>query len=315
MIPPVQTSVLGSPGHRDVLKKNIAVLGGTSLKLSEGNESPLLEAHPGQPIDLSGRRPSLSAALAARRPYKTPGEVLRSPLQSGNENCITTGGVVAKLTSAATSRCEDRENECVRLPKTKMLAATQPFFIPAKVPEGQVVHNLPSPVDDGISIDTAMEAAMEFHFEEDNGLWISAIPIAHESRSSVSTSTTGTSTLVEDKYCNEACVIDTCIAPSTTSALSSCASNTSTTSNTDLYGWEEELDRKSSIETNGRGFREHRRLPSGGRTLGPRARMELNFKRSDGKRKSLLHRVLNISRRETDEPIPMVPSIPCQTSA
>lgn len=309
----------GLSGHRDVLKKIPSVLGGTSLKLSEGNESPLLEAHPGSPIDLSGRRPSLSVALAARRPYKLQGGSLRSPLQLGNEKCIMTGGVVAKLPSTTTSRCEDGENECVKLPKTKMLAATQPFFIPAKVPEHQVMHNLPSPIDDGIFIDTVMETAMDFHFEEDNGLWISAIPIAHESRSSIGTSTTGTSTLVDDRYCNGSLTIDTGIASSGTSVLSSTASITSaTTTNSDMYGWEEELDRKSSTETYGYGYRDpERRLPSGGRTMGPRLRVEPIFKRPDGRRKGLLHRVLNLSRRETDEPpVPRIPIFTsCPTSA
>lgn len=292
-------------------------IGGTSLKLSEGNQSPLLEAHPGSPIDLSGRRPSLSAALAARRPYKSQGEVSRS-LHSGKENCVITGGVVANLPSTTTSKCESCESEIVKLPKTKMLAATQPFFIPAKVPEHQVVHNIPSPIDDGIFIDTAKEAAMDFYFEEENGLWISAIPIAHESRTSIGTSTTGTSTLVDDRYATGALAADAFFATSATSVLSSTASVTSATSNnSDIYGWEEELDRKSSIEAYGHGFREiERRLPSGGRTMGPRLCLDPNFKRPDGKRKSLLHRVLNISRRETNEPIPMMPTLSsCPTSA
>lgn len=310
----------GLSGHGDILRKTPSVLGGTSLKLSEGNESPLLEAHPGSPIDLSGRRPSLSATLAARRPYKLQGEgLVRSPLQSKKENCIITGGVVAKLSSVAPSSLEVRDDECVKVPKTKMLAASQPFFIPAKVPEHQVVHNLPSPIDDGIFIDTAMETAMDFHFEEDNGLWISAIPIAHESRSSISTNTTGTSTLVEDKYCTGSLTVDTCIASSATSVLSSTASIASaTTTNSDIYGWEEELERKSSMETHGYRYRDvERRLPSGGRTMGPRLRVEPDFKRPDGKRKSLLHRVLNLSRRGTEEPpIPMIPTrSPLPTSA
>lgn len=306
---------LVTPGHRDVLKTNPPVLGATSLRLSGGHSLPLLEAHPGQPIDLSGRRPSLSAALAARRPYKTQGEVLRSPLQSGKENCIMTGGVVAKFPSTAVGRCEDFGNESILLPKTKMVAATQPFYIPAKVPEHQVVHNIPSPVDDdGIFVSTAMETDMDYHFEDD-GLWISAIPVAHESRASISTNTTGTSTLVEDY--NGSFIVDTYTASSANSVLSSAASITSTaTASTDVYGWEEELDRKSSLETNCHGFRDvHRRYPTGNRSLGPRVRVETTFKCSDNKRKSLLYRVLNISRREIDEPLPMVPGVPCRTSA
>jgi hypothetical protein len=100
--------------------------------------------------------------------------------------------------------------------------------------------------------------------------------------------------------------VDTSVASSAASMMSSSASTYSASTNvSDIYGWEEELDRKSSIENHGAWEREMaRRLPSGGRTVGPRVRgsvHEMQYKREDGKRKSLLYRVLNLSGRRGSE--------------
>jgi hypothetical protein len=196
------------------------------------------------------------------------------------------------------------------------VAAVQPFFIPAKVPEHQEVHHIPSPVDDRMSIDTAMEPTpMDFHFEEDNGIWISAIPIANGSKTSVATTTTAASTLVDDRLIHSALTVDTNVASSAASILSSAGSiHSATTNSSDIYGWEEELDRKSSIEAHQPWVREpHRRLPSGGRTMGPRMRGDVPiYRRNDSKRKSLLHRVLNISgsrERQSDDIVNISPTI------
>lgn len=297
----------------EALSTTTSQTGSISLQSSGDVESSLLEAHPGSPIDLNGRRrPSLSAAMAAQRPLFKPQGTRSSPIYGKTDNCIMTGGVVAK--AANNCKCELVDNENGYSPKTKLqTAATQPFFIPAKVPEHyevHTIHSLPSPSDDGISMEGAMEHAMDFHFEEENGIWISAIPRAHDSRASFCT---GTSTLVEDRYNHSALTVDTSVGSSDMSVLSSAGSVTSgTTNSTDIYGWEEELDRKSSMESQTPYLRDHqRRLPSGGRTSVSRARNEtLTFRQLTGKRKSLLHRVLNISRREINEPLPVTSTTP-----
>jgi hypothetical protein len=304
----------GFASHRDALKRAATVHGGTSLKLSEGSESPLLEAHPGSPVDLTGRRPSLATSMAASRRHFHGRQCEiskpeRSPQQLGKkDDVIMADGVAAKGHCSVGNRCEQNEHECTRSPKRRMqVAAVQPFFIPAKVPEQEEIHHIPSPVDDRMSIDTATETtAMDFHFEEENGIWISAIPIAHESRTSIATTTTAASTLVDDRMSHGALTVDTSVASSAASMMSSAASiQSATTNSSDIYGWEEELDRKS-VEAHNPWNREiHRRLPSGGRTIGPRMRGEYPiYKRAESKRKSLLHRVLNISGsrgRDSDE--------------
>jgi hypothetical protein len=289
-----------------------------NTKPTETSTSVVLEAHPGSPVDLSGRRkPSLAVALAAQRPYLTPrgqtSDSTRSPpLVGKKENCIKTSGVVAKSPCISTCKCEYFEVAGGRLPKTKtQIAATQPFFVPAKVPELSEVHSIPSPSDDGMSLDGSLETAMDFHFEEENGIWISAIPIARDSRSSIGTSTTTSSTFVDDHHsCHGVSTVDTSMASSTVSFVSASESAVSLgTNQSDIYGWEEELDRKSSLESRPQRFREGQRKLSPARNMVPRHRFEGSaIRRVDGKRKSLLHRVLNISRREVNEPLPIGPS-------
>ena len=277
------------------------------MKLSEGSESPLLEAHPGSPVDLTGRRPSLATSLAASRRYYNGSSgsiptLERLPQEVGTkEDVIMTDGVVAKGCCPVRGKSDKLGDECVRSRKRRMqVNSVHPFYIPAKVPEQEEVHQITPSSDDRISMETVLEAtAMDFQFEEDNGVWISAIPIAHESRTSISTSTTVASTLVDDRCSHGALTVDTSVASSAASMLSSAGSIQSASTNTsDIYGWEEELDRKSSVETQHTWGREppRRLLPSGGRTMGPRLYSDVPiYRRNDGKRKSLLHRVLHIS--------------------
>lgn len=284
------------------------------MKLSDAGPSPVLEAHPGSPVDLStARRPSLAASLASSssRSYGSVIDISRCErlpnLIGKKEEGLRRDGVAAKENISVTENDENSDRETMRPPRRQHVSGVQPFYIPAKVPENEEVQITTTSVhgDDRMSVDTAMnDIDMDFHFETDGGMWISANPIANESRSSLATNTT-TSTLMDDRYSHGALTVDTSVASSAASMMSSSASTYSASTNvSDIYGWEEELDRKSSIEHHGAWEREMaRRLPSGGRTVGPRIRgsNELQYKRGDGKRKSLLYRVLNLSGRRGSE--------------
>lgn len=298
--------VAGYSNHpREVHKKKPVVHGGTSLSPSEGGDSPLLEAHPGSPVDLTGRRPSLNASMAVQRLYhgteREFSKFERSTRAMGKvENCITRDGVAAKGYFPGASGGERDLHQSLK----RRGMGLQPFYIPAKVPEQDEVqvHHVTALGDTKLSIDTSVETtAMDFDFEGDNGIWITAHPIGHESRTSLSTTTTGASTLMDDRFSQTALTLNTSIASSAASMMSSAASiqSASTTTSSDIYGWEEELDRKTSIEGHSAWDRDFaRRLPSGGRTLGPRRAGGMHEYKPGGggmKRKSLLHRVLNLS--------------------
>lgn len=286
--------------------------GGTSLKLSDAGPSPVLEAHPGSPVDLtSARRPSLAASLATARSYDSNFDVSRSPRSpktvGKTEESFRGDGVAAKALNLMDT--ERTDGEVLKSPRRPHVVGMQPFFIPAKVPEDEEVRISTTSLngDDVMSISTTTDVSeMDFEFEtDDSGTWISANPLAHESKSSLATTTTAASTLIDERFGHGALTIDTSIASSAASMMSSSASSYSATANmSDIYGWEEELDRKSSIENHNNWEREMaRRLPSGGRTFGPRVRVghELHHKRGDVKRKSLLYRVLNLSGRRGAE--------------
>jgi len=299
--------VAGLATHRRVpIRTPTPVLhGGTSLKLSDGDSSPVLEAHPGSPVDISNiRRPSLAASLASARSYGSDMDLSRSErspsiISVGRmEECIRRDGVAAKGNISMT------ENAEIRSPR-RMQVAGLPFYIPAKVPENEEIQVITTPIhgDDNASVDTTMDDMMDFKFETDGGHWISANPLAHKSNSSLATTNTVTSTAMDtdsSRYSHGALTVDTSIASSAASFMSSAASTYSaTTMSSDIYGWEEELDRKSSIENHNVWEQEMaRRLPSGGRTLGPRTGRSIQ--RPDMKRKGLLYRVLNLRRGSED---------------
>jgi len=305
--------VAGLQTRRRASKTTTLLHGETSLKLSDAGSSPVLEAHPGSPVDLStARRPSLAASLASARSYGSNSDISlteRSPKLIGKkEEGFRRDGVAAKGMKSTTDN-DNHDGESMKPPRRSHVIGMQPFYIPAKVPENEEVQITTTSLhgDDRMSVDTAMDGSeMDFQFETDGGTWITANPLAHESRSSLATSTTATSTLMDDRYSHGALTVDTSVTSSGASMMSSSASTYSASTNmSDIYGWEEELDRKSSIENHGAWEREMaRRLPSGGRThLGPRIRggVELHYKRVDGKRKSLLYRVLNLSGRRGSE--------------
>ncbi len=311
--------VSGLSDQRDILlekTKTALVHGGISLRLSEGDESPVLEAHPGSPVDLSGRRPSLTTSMAAQRLYHGSEEEFsrfrRLPKVMGeNEEAIRKDGVAAKARYCNGHRF-DTDTDTFCSPPKRRTQGLQPFYIPAKVPEQDefVQTPLDSPAESKDSVDVSLDStAMDFEFEEGNGVWISATPIAHESRASLATTATATSTLVDSgRSIQGTLTVDTSVASSAASTMSSVDSIQSATTNTsDVYGWEEELERKSSVESpNPWG----RRLSNGGRTLDPRvgrSMHDFSHKQSYGKRKGLLYRVLSLSssreRRESAEDI------------
>lgn len=282
-------------------------------------------AHPGSPVDISGRRPSLVTAMAltnvdsnekdfsfgSSRSHKLSKSW--GNMEEGRSKSRGIGGddVAAKVGSLI----NEKEN-----PKAKMMqVAGLPFYIPAKVPE------LDEPRKSSETTVTDTEVDADFDFEEDNGTRISAHSEAHTSSTSLATTTSSTSTIMGDRSPDDPLTADTSVACSSASSIysSSAASINSCTSgaSTDIYGWEEELERKSSEGSPSWDHRSElgaamRRLPSGGRTMGPRAGcvagvQHLSYKPADGKRRSLLYRVLNISstKRHHDE-IPPVPQLP-----
>lgn len=324
VIAPMEHPVAGLTRPRDVRKNPALLNGGTSLKLSEGDLSPVLEAHPGSPVDISDHpRPSLAASLQQRLYHGTDAELAKferkARLVAGKkENAIRRDGVAAKGWTSVGNRDGKIENEAPRLPnKCMQVAGVQPFFIPAKISEQDEVQveSTPATPSERFSVDTEME--MQFDFKTENGMWISANPLGNESRSSLSTMTTymTQSTAMDERLSHGALTVDTSVASSAASMMSSVDSiqSATTTGSLDVYGWEEELERKETIESMAWERELSRHLPSGGLTLGPRSRTgDFQYKRADGKRKSLLYRVLNLhgSRRGSLDDIPAMPGSP-----
>jgi len=277
----MENPVAGVQNRRSRPKITPLLHGGTSLKLSDGGSSPVLEAHPGSPVDLStARRPSLAATLASARSNGSVNEISRCerlPKFIGSREEFGRDGVAAKGTVSPMEIDENHDKEYLK-PIRKHSLGLQPFYIPAKVPENEEVRIMTTSLhgDDNMSVDTAMDGLeMDFQFETDGGTWITANPLAHESRSSLATTTTATSTTQMDDRYSQALTLDTSVASSAASMISSTASNYS--ASTDIYGWDEELDRKSSIDShNPAPWEAPRRLPSGGRTPGPRLRNNIN---------------------------------------
>jgi hypothetical protein len=362
VIAPMEHPVVGLTRPRGVRKNPALLNGGTSLKLSEGDLSPVLEAHPGSPVDISSRpRPSLAASLNQRLYHGTDAELAKfnerkARIQGRREDSIRRDGGAAKGSIFGGGRDAKKKDGEALVPNHRRMqvAGANPFFIPAKITEQEeVLHPIsPLALDDvdilmtdvtpigtprtpgtpdeeaastptaepasRLSLDTEM--SMHYDFKTENGIWISANPLAMESRSSLNTNTTymSNSTITDDRFdrmstVSHALTLDTSVASSAASMMSSIGSIQSASS-ADVYGWEEELDRKETNETMSAWEREvSRRLPSGGRTLGPRRDMSGGY---GGKRKSLLYRVLNLSggrRASTDgtntPPMPPLPVV------
>lgn len=360
VIAPMEHPVVGLKRPRGVRKDQALLHGGTSLKLSEGDLSPVLEAHPGSPVEISEHtRPSHAAASLSQRLYHGSDAELakferKARMAGKREDSIRRDGVAAKgIIFGGSGRDGNRDGENFVPNRRMQVAGPQPFFIPAKINEQEEVVSpiSPRPIEgvqsdpitsdssatsttpgtpmeelssilsepgQRLSVDTEM--AMQYDFKTENGIWISANPLAMESRSSLATNTTymTTSTIMDDRMStisHGALTVDTSVASSSASMMSSIGSiqSATTVGSSDVYGWEEELDRKESIESTVIWERElHRRLPTGPRSFGPRPRTydSSSHKRVDGKRKSLLYRVLNLSgsRRGSVDTIPPMPT-------
>ena len=319
-------------GVEELRKKSA---GSISLQLSDGGMSPILEAHPGSPVDLS-RRSSLARSTGSQHGEEVAQQTIGSP---GKEEATRRGGVAAKgyFSTSWKSEVENAMTPVVGIRGRNSSFVTGdgpqgrrvPFYIPARVPEQEELHTVsPTSIRRARgSVDTIGAASPIFDFETDKGEWISASSQAHDSRTSLAT-TNITNILTDDRSVRTgALTLDTSVASSAASMVSSSAASTysaTTTVSSDIYGWEEELDRKMSIENqNWEPQAPNRRLPSGGRTRrGPRLQggaglNDLNYKRADGKRKSLLYRVLNISgskgREAINPSIETLGSIPQET--
>lgn len=308
---------------------------GTSL-VSEGGVSPLLEAHPGSPVDISGRRPSLVQALASQqRLYSTSGldvsraeRYPRSISSNKKEEVFKRDGVAAKGLGIHS------------IEGTGVYSKNLTIFIPPTVLD-----------EDDKTPTSTTTTAMDLDFNDADS-WATS-PMALESHTSLATTTTAFSNM--HTY-PRGLTLDTSLASSSASMVSCGASiqSATTANSSDIYGWETELDRQTSTTESQFSTRtwdrerDLRRLPSGGRThLGPKVnkcpggvagsaanglsirntgstggsgRKEAVGRRSgmgtDGKRKSLLMRVLNLNGRgRVEENIPAVPVVPVMTGA
>jgi hypothetical protein len=303
--------------------------------VSEDPTSPLLEAHPGSPMDISGRRPSLVQALATQqRLYSSSGlnvprseRFPHSAIGIRKEEIFNRDGVAVKN--------HNRGFGIRSIEGTGAFSKNLTVFIPPPT----------IPLGDKTPTTTTISTAMDLDFDDAES-WVSNP--AMESHSSLATTTTATSNL--HNYSHD-------LAPLDTSVISSAASMDSfdvsihsaiTANSSDIYGWETELDRKTSTTESQfstktwereREREMMRRLPSGGRThLGPKISRSMTVgsaanglsmrntgctggngrvegvqrrvdPRHEGKRKSLLYRVLNINGKGRDV-IPEVPTIP-----
>jgi hypothetical protein len=293
--------------------------GGTSLQLSDGGPSPVLVAHPGSPVDIScRRRPSLTASCVpvSYRSHAEFMDIEMSPPTGGMERSIRRSGVAVKRSAPEMEGgVTSGEQTPTRLRNSQM------FFLPEKVPDNEQIEmtTTPIPAQDG-SENSAMQTSwFDFDFGFDS-VRLPAATLGNDSNSSLTSATTGISGPNNRRFSRGALTVDTSVASSATSMASSDASIYSAVTNTtDIYGWEEELDRRMSVGNRGaRAPGMTRRATSGGRITSPRVPGDLYsppYKRVDVKRKSLLHRVLNM-RRGLEESCPPGPPAPeCPTTS
>ncbi|RFU23689.1 hypothetical protein B7463_g12649, partial [Scytalidium lignicola] len=306
----------------------------TTLRPSDGGLSPLLEAHPGSPVDLTHRRTSTVTSLGTIRASeldRAPDRPMsaRSPASAGSnkEEDFRRGAVAAKPFDTINDNKDDHNNGISHYGDAKSIRSmSESIHIPLKAPSQVEIRTIPSLAslcsDDrlsGMSIDTTMEICPDLGGDEDLQTWISNLSPKHIlSRNSISTAN---STLCDDRSIHG----DISRFPTGSSALSTSSESIfSTTTVTDMYGWEEELERQV-LEKHRTAIDERRRsIGSGvGLGIGPIEFLEPNWgppgaertvarqmripvqrhlrgdrsrERVDGgKRKSLLYRVLNIS--------------------
>lgn len=283
--------------------------GGTSLKLSDGDPSPVLVAHPGSPVDISSRRPPSLAASYAPVSYRSHAEFMDveiSPPTDGMEKSIRRSGVAVKRNAPEMDEGATRDEQT-----PTQFGNTQMFYLPQKVLNDEQIEitTAPIPAPDGSGNSATETSWFDFDFGFNSGPQLPAATLGNGSNSSLTSTTTAISGPNNRRFSRGALTVDTSVASSATSMASSDASIYSAVTNTtDIYGWEEELDRRMSVGNRGPwappGMT--RRATSGGRITAPRVPSDLYsppYKRVDMKRKSLLHRVLNM-RRGLDESCP-----------
>lgn len=191
--------------------------------------------------------------------------------------------------------------------------AGQTFFLPEK--DSPIT---PSPVTPQQGPGTsAMETSwFDFDFGFETKPQLPAATLENDSKSSLTSTTTGISGPNNRRFSHGALTVDTSVASSATSMASFDTSIYSAVTNTaDIYGWEEELNRRTSVgrrDTSTPKPPMTRRATSGGRITTPRVPSDLYTpppKRVDLKRKSLLHRVLSMGRGVDEQPnLPTHPS-------
>jgi len=150
--------------------------------------------------------------------------------------------------------------------KRMQVAGLQPFYIPAKVPEHTVAQT-PTSQNSNSNLESS-------RMEVDDGQWISGGHQAHVSRNSMASSIMSNSTLVD---CSQS------ILSGGTSIASS-----------DMYGWEEEWDRKVSLES-----KTGSELDVSHDDELKYDRKVLTYRRANGKTKELLYKVLRVGSSQT----------------
>lgn len=265
-----------------------------------GGPSPLLEAHPGAPLDLSGRRP-VPPTSARSEGSNTAPRSPRSPELGGRiEEGIRRDDVAAKESASVGNR--DENNETKSPQRGMQVAPVQPFYIPAKVPEEAQLSTTPVSGSDSMSVDASTDSSpMDLDLETNTGVWISAHPATRECRTNLATPTTAS-----PPSHSGGLTIDTSVASSAASMISSSAASVQSAASSDIYGWEEELERQMTMEGRHDLERELQGVSlSGGGTMEPGVQSGVHdyqqYKPGDGKKKSLLSRVLNLSRRRGSE--------------
>lgn len=289
------------------------VISQTSLISSEV-EPLILEAHPGSPVDLSGCRPSLAASMASASLYRPMEKKVvdsyrfqTSPTFLEDSDDVLKGDdVAAKESNLGT--------DSQRVIHTSSPAQSPTFYVPAKYPEHDEVHTILTPVclgEDKSSDDATMKVPCPEPRYSVTGVHA---PSGHGSGSSFATTATCVSETPPNDNAsvpNSPVAISDGSASMLSSSATSVVSSTVSINSSDLYGWEEELDRKSAGAYSGWERQATRPLPSGGRsgyqaTRVPRIRPDnhpCQVKRVEFKRRGLLYRVLNLSRDHKRTPV------------
>lgn len=265
------------------------------MKLSDGGSSPLLVAHPGSPVDIPyRRRRSRAISFAPTHSYTSHADFMDDESYPPTDRIETGRGTGSVAVNRDSSMMDDivMDDEQFPNPPTSM----QTFFLPESSSdvEQNSITNPPVPVQDGSEV-TAMDTSwIDFDFGFDTTPQMATTTFGSSLKSSIAiTSTSG-------RFSRGALTIDTSVADSLTTMASSETSMSSAVSNTtDIYGWEEELDRRTSSDNRLTGPAVGRRVSGGSAMMLPHFGGDLHSipnNHVDVKRKSLWHRVLNLGR-------------------